>query len=486
MAWSPDGKTIAFSSAPGFDQVGNLLKVPAAGGAVTYIAPPDLDGSRVGQPAYSPDGKSIAFIRQRLDFPFTPPTYRRLVVRDLATGTERTVTDTYPRQSPTKVSWSPDGKRIAYIEDAPACGVGGSAGCDLLTINADGTDKKKILHADYIGGPAWSGRTEMKVTIDTPTEGQEITGHESTEAEKDAVRLTGSVSPPTDLSGWCFEVQAPDESEPPEPSKADCNRQFDSGTARFSADLYQLVRTDLRVGDNTIWVWGYGSEPDPGVAKVTVIVRPNYFIKHVEVAQSIAKDLGALPQVDPLAEGSRAFPWSLPSVGGYSIPLVAGKRALVRIYVGDSQLAEGEDVQESALGYTVTGGGLPAPLEDKTEYRVKVTAPDLEPDDYDPEAAINVWLPAEAAAAGTASFHVKVNPDQQDDRECTGCFPNGNEADLTDVQFEQGGRLILVPVDVEIAHDGKVHRPSADYSRAPGQDAAAAADPRPRADCPAL
>ena len=84
VAWSPDGKTIAFSSAPGFDQVGNLLKVPAAGGAVTYIAPPAPDGSRIGQPAYSPDGKSIAFIRQHLDFPFTPPTYRRLVVRDLA------------------------------------------------------------------------------------------------------------------------------------------------------------------------------------------------------------------------------------------------------------------------------------------------------------------------------------------------------------------------------------------------------------------
>jgi hypothetical protein len=469
VAWSPDGKTIAFSSAPGFDQVGNLVKVPAAGGTVSYIALPDLDRSFVGQPAYSPDGKSIAFIRQRLTVPYTLPAYRRLVVRDLATGAERTVTDTYPRQAPTKVSWSPDGKRIAYIEDAPACGYGGPSGCDLLRINADGTDKKMILHTDYIGSVAWSGATDLKVTIDTPTEGQEITGHESTPAEKDAVRLTGSVSPPTGLSGWCFEVQAPSEPEPPAPSNADCNRPFDSTSnggmsGRFSADLYQLVKTDLRVGDNTVWVWAYGSGQGPGVSKVTVKVRPNYFIKHVEVAQAISPDLGPLNGfTDPLAEGPHPIPWSPPSVAGFNIPLVAGKRTLVRIYVGDSQLDKGE-TEETALGYTVTGGGLAAPFEGETEYRVKVTAPDLDPDQTDPEAAINVWLPAEAAAAGTASFHVEVNPDQQADPECTGCFPNGNEADLTDLQFEQGGRLTLLPVDVKILQGLKLHGPSGAYA----------------------
>ncbi len=93
VAWSPDGKTIAFSSAAGADAGGNLLKVPAAGGTTTYLALPEYDGTLAGQPAYSPDGKSIAFIRQRFT---TFPVIRRLVVRDLATGAERPVTDTYP------------------------------------------------------------------------------------------------------------------------------------------------------------------------------------------------------------------------------------------------------------------------------------------------------------------------------------------------------------------------------------------------------
>lgn len=472
-SWSPDGKTIAFSSAPGPDQMGNLLKVPAAGGAVSYLVPPDIEGSFVGQPAYSPDGKSIAFIRQRITSPYTNPAYRRLVVLDLATGAERKVTDTPVRGGqPTKVSWSPDGKRLAYMEEAPACGTGGPpyAGCDLVTINADGTDKKIILHADYIRSVAWSGSPDLQVTIDTPTAGQEITGHESTDAEKDAVQLTGSVSPPTELSGWCFEVQAPGEAEPPKPSKAECNRPFDYTAtaggidARFSTDLYQLVKTDLEVGDNTVWVWAYGSGQEPGVAKVAVKVRPNYYIKHVEVAQAISPDFGTLPQLDPLAEGVRVIPWNPPAVtAGFDIPLVAGKRSLLRIYVGDSQLAEGKDEQESALPYTVTGGGLAAPLPGETEYKVKVTAPDLEPDQADTEAAINVWLPAEAAAAGTRDFHIEINPDQRADRECTGCFPNGNEADLTGAQFEQGGSLTLLPVNVEILHGGKVHGPSPEY-----------------------
>ena len=213
---------------------------------------------------------------------------RRLVVRDLATGAERKVTDTYPRQAPTKVSWSLDGKRIAYIEDAPACGYGGPSGCDLVTINADGTDKRIILHADYIGSVAWS----------------------------------------------------------------------------------------------------------PGSG-------PNYFIKHIEVAQAISPDLGALNGFDdPLAEGARDIPWNLPSVEGSTIPLVAGKSTLLRVYVGDSNLEPGT-TEERFVFYKITASTLSQPVD--RAQKVTVTAPDVDPTQTDADAALNVWLPPSVASPGARS-----------------------------------------------------------------------------------
>ena len=117
--------------------------------------------------------------------------------------------------------------------------------------------------------------------------------------------------------------------------------------------------------------------------------------------------------------------------------------------------------ETSTLGYTVTGDGLPASLQGETEYPVKVTAPDRDPRRLETDAAINVWLPAEAAAPGTVSFHVEVSPAAEMLPECTGCFPNGNKAELTGMQFQQGGGVSLLPVDIQILHDLKLHRPSA-------------------------
>lgn len=340
-AWSPDGNTIAFSSAPGPDQGGNLLKVPAAGGTATFIAPPAPDGSRVGQPAYSPDGKSIAFIRQQLSFPSTTPPYRRLVVRDLGTGVERTVTDTYVSQAPTKVSWSPDGKRIAYIEANPGCGVGGPGGCDLVSIKADGTDKRVILHADYIASVAWST-----------------------------------------TSG------------------------------------------------------------------------PNYYVKHIEVAQALGQDLPTPNPDNAEAEDPIPFPWRVPSLGGFPMPLIDGRRTLLRIYVGDASLKPGE-IATRTIHYSVTIGGTTHEGDETFE----VTAPDRDPDQKAGSASIKAWIPAVDSHGVIPRVAVEVNSDESE-TECGGCYPKGNRASVNGIAFEPGGDLTLAPVPINLIDpDGTIRQP---------------------------
>ena len=179
---------------------------------------------------------------------------------------------------------------------------------------------------------------------------------------------------------------------------------------------------------------------------------PNYYIKHIEVAQAISPDLGPLNGFDdPLAEGERDITWTRPSVEGSTIPLVADKSTLLRIYVGDSNLEPGT-TEERDVRFSVTGSTLSLPV--KRKVHVKVTASDVAPTQTDAAAALNVWLPPQAAQSGIpVSLHVEINtmPDgAQDDPECDGCYPNGNKASLNGVRFEDGGNVIVAPLPIYV------------------------------------
>jgi Tol biopolymer transport system component len=69
------------------------------------------------EPRFSPDGRSIAFWRSRHDLP--GPSDRvddsAIFIRDLATGTERRVTDWTDHA--TSLDWSPDGTWIAFTKE---------------------------------------------------------------------------------------------------------------------------------------------------------------------------------------------------------------------------------------------------------------------------------------------------------------------------------------------------------------------------------
>ena len=187
---------------------------------------------------------------------------------------------------------------------------------------------------------------------------------------------------------------------------------------------------------------------------------PNYYIKDVEVTQAISPALDS-PSFDPLLPDEYTLHWSQPSPFGFALPLVAEKSTLLRVYIGDSSLPEGATERRS-LHVSVVDNSTSIPYGPSTAREVDVTARDVAPQQDTERAAMNIWVPPEAAGAGgTHSFKVEVNVDQEQP-ECAACYPNGNRATVKDIRHDEGGSVVIAPVPIHIINaDGvTVDRPA--------------------------
>ena len=97
------------------------------------------------QPAYSPDGKRIAFASR-----LGGGTTQIYVMSADGSGAVAVTAD--PSALHGQPSWSPDGRRLAFVKRP----VSGTAPAGLFVANADGTDLRRLTDGDLDFGPAWS------------------------------------------------------------------------------------------------------------------------------------------------------------------------------------------------------------------------------------------------------------------------------------------------------------------------------------------
>lgn len=163
-AWSPDGKWIAFTSER--DGSADLYRIRTDGSGLERLTD---DPAFDDQAAFSPDSSQIVFVTTRAGGT------ANLWILDLQTHRAKPLTS--GRGGDFRPAWSPDGKWIAFSSDRESS-LPMAKGrwehlhlVDIYLVRPDGSGLKRLSrHGDFCGSPKWSGDSKSVVAYCMPAE----------------------------------------------------------------------------------------------------------------------------------------------------------------------------------------------------------------------------------------------------------------------------------------------------------------------------
>lgn len=160
--WSPDGTRLVFTTRGGETEPLYEYDLATKTSRQLFACEDPCVGD--DEPAYSPDGTKVAFIRALGPFLDTGPSDCGIWIGEVATGEVTQITsntdppcgrELFPR-------WSPDGSQLTYWQGVPT-------GIAVFVMNADGTQAKRLTDPEMLAGdPDWSPDGNWIVFSDHP------------------------------------------------------------------------------------------------------------------------------------------------------------------------------------------------------------------------------------------------------------------------------------------------------------------------------